>query len=377
MGEKPNSRGLFRSVISYQGTKYQVSAKSKKELARKVAQKEIDLESGNLVINNNTTVKRWCDEWLEVYKKPNVGVRHYDNTESIVRLHIKPEIGMLKLTDIKKIHLQKLFNAHKDKSFSHVSKIRSCLYEIFEAAVDEELIVKNPAKKLTLPNCTKGERIVFNDIEYNACFELAKTHKAGLWVVMMLTCGLRPQETVPLLWSDIDLKERTINIDKAVYFKGNKANLKGTKSYAGNRVVGINDDLYNLLISNKKENEKSLYVFARENGSMHSLQSLSALFKNFKRELDIMLGATVYRNQIKESKLQDKLTAYSCRHTCITKLVLNGLDVKTVQVFAGHEKPETTLKYYTHLDKNTAAKRVLEFQSRNIENVTKGVTKPQ
>lgn len=371
MKEEPNSRGLYRKVISYQGKKYQISAKDPKELMRKVILKEMELESGNLVMNKNTTVSRWCDEWLEVYKKPNVGEKHYDNTESIVRLHIKPEIGNLKLSDIKKIHLQKVLNSHENESFAHVSKIRSCLYEVFEMAVDEALIVKNPAKKLALPNCTKGERVTFNDVEYEACFEIAKTHRAGLWVIMMLTCGLRPQETVPLLWSDIDLKERTINISKAVSFKNNKAKEKGTKSHAGNRVVGIDDNLYNLLMEKKNERVKSLYVFARENGSIHSLESLTSMFSNFRRHLDIYLGAELYRNQIIKSKIQEGLTPYSCRHTCITKLVLNGLDVKTVQVFAGHEKPETTLKYYTHLDKAKAAKRVLEFKAKTESDVTK------
>lgn len=359
---KKNSKGLYRKVITYNGQRYDLSAKSEEELYLKIAQKKIDIDSGNVVMNKNTTVSRWCDEWLEVYKRPNVGQRHYVDLELMLRLHIKPEIGTLKVSEVKKVHLQKLLNGHKGMSYSHVAKLRSCLYELFDAAVEEEIIFRNPAHKLTLPANVHGETIPFTDEEYNACFEVAKTHRGGAWVMTMLTCALRPQETVPLKWSDINLNERLISIDTAAEFAGNVGTVKEPKTKAGKRVVGICDELYNLLATLPKT---SIYVFPKADGGMMTVTAMRRLWESFIRAVDIYMGAKLYRNAVVESKLQKGLTQYSCRHTCITRLILSGADVKTVQVFAGHESVETTLKYYTHLDKTKAAARVLSIQNKN------------
>lgn len=360
---KKNSKGLYRKVFTYNGVQCDISAKSEENLYLKIAKKKLEIDSGNFVINSSTTVSRWCDEWLEVYKRPNVGKTYYVDLELTVRLHIKPEIGNMKIADVKKIHLQKLLNNHEGKSYSHVAKIRSCLYEIFDDAINEEIISKNPAHKLMLPSNKKGTRIPFLPKEYEACFEVAKTHRAGAWVLSMLTGALRPQETVPLMWTDIDFKKRTMTIDKAAEFSGNSGTIKETKTQAGKRIAGISDELYNLLIALPKT---SIYVFPKSDGGMMTKTTMKRMWNSFMRSLDIYMGAKLYRNAIVESKLQQGLSPYSCRHTCITNLVLSGADPKTVQVFAGHESVETTLKYYTHLDKEQAAARVLQFQNGNI-----------
>lgn len=366
---KKNSKGLYRKVITYNGRRYDITAKSEDDLYLKIAQKKLELESGNIVMNKNTTVARWCDEWLEVYKRPNVGQKHYEGLEATVRLHIKPEIGGLKMVDVKKVHLQKLLNGHEGMSFSHVSKLRSCLYELFEAAVDDEIILKNPARKLVLPTTVRNERVAFTDEEYKACFEVAKTHRGGAWVMTMLTCALRPQETVPLKWSDVNLKERLISINAAAEFTGNVGTVKEPKTKAGKRIVGICDELYKLLVALPKS---SIYVFPKIDGGMMTKISMRRLWESFIRAVDVYMGAKLERNAVVESKLQKGLTQYSCRHTCITRLVLSGADIKTVQVFAGHESVETTLKYYTHLDKERAATRVISIQNKvgNVGNTS-------
>jgi integrase len=265
----------------------------------------------------------------------------------------------MRISDVKKVHLQKLLNAHEGKSFSHVKKSYGILRELFEAAIDEELLLKNPARGLALPKYEKGERAVFTDEEYAAVLEVARTHRAGAWVLSMLRCGLRPQETVALLWSDVDFENGMIAVNKAAYFVSNAPKLKETKTSAGDRIVPLDALLFEAF---QKLPKTAPYVFPKANGGMSTKTKIRRLWDSFLRELDIHMGAELYRNAIAVSKLQENLTPYSCRHTCITRLVLSGADPKTVQVFAGHEHIETTLKYYTHLDKRSAARRIADFR---------------
>ncbi|MEG2234796.1 MAG: tyrosine-type recombinase/integrase, partial [Oscillospiraceae bacterium] len=46
------------------------------------------------------------------------------------------------------------------------------------------------------------------------------------------------------------------------------------------------------------------------------------------------------------------VTPHILRHTYITNLLLAGVDIKTVQYLAGHEKAKVTLDIYAHLTYN-------------------------
>ena len=46
--------------------------------------------------------------------------------------------------------------------------------------------------------------------------QIAETHRVGVWVKLMLYCGLRPGETAGLLWKHVDLKNKKINIVQAL-----------------------------------------------------------------------------------------------------------------------------------------------------------------
>ena len=46
------------------------------------------------------------------------------------------------------------------------------------------------------------------------------------------------------------------------------------------------------------------------------------------------------------------VTPHILRHTYITNLLLAGVDVKTVQYLAGHERAKITLDIYAHLTNN-------------------------
>ena len=46
------------------------------------------------------------------------------------------------------------------------------------------------------------------------------------------------------------------------------------------------------------------------------------------------------------------VTPHILRHTYITNLLLAGVDIKTVQYLAGHERAKITLDIYAHLTYN-------------------------
>ena len=67
--------------------------------------------------------------------------------------------------------------------------------------------------------------------------------------------------------------------------------------------------------------------------------------------VDAALGSKAKRGKFKYT-IDFEVTPHLLRHTYISNLLLEGVDIKTVQYLAGHEKSKTTLDIYAHLTYN-------------------------
>lgn len=342
--------GYWRESESYEGKQYIGCGKDQKAALKDLTKKLANAKSGITVLNRNTTVKSWSETWLETYVKPtDITDKSYLNIKCKVNKNIIPEIGTMKLKDVKDTHLQKILNKQTGKSSSHVTKLREYMKRMFGRAVKSKLIPYNPAEDLELPKASDKKRRSLTPAERVAILKTAETHPAGLWIKTMLFCGLRNGETIALQWKDIDFKKQVINVHQALE-SGKKDTIKGPKSDAGYRSIPIPDELLN---DYKLKKGKPLdYVFTQvltENvGKHHTESSLRCYWKSFLKAVDISLGATVYRNQITKSKVSDDLVPYCLRHTYGTDLQDAGVPINVAKYLMGHADIQTTANIYTH-----------------------------
>ena len=130
-----NSDGYFRSTFYYQGKQYAATSKaSQKDADKKAALKLDKLERGEVGVNGKMTVERWAKEWLEVYKKPVVAEKCYKRYKRYIDNIIVPEIGNIRMLDVKDIHLQKVLNTRAGYSYSEVKSLYDVVRSIFKKA---------------------------------------------------------------------------------------------------------------------------------------------------------------------------------------------------------------------------------------------------
>jgi len=345
---KLNKDGYYRTSVTVKersgnSRRIFLRAKGPDELDRLVIETQLLIERGEICFNSSTPFERYAQEWLEVYKKDSTAPKNYKTYEANLRLHICPVIGKIPLRDIRATHCKKVLNAHSGESKSHVSKLRMTMYQIFEQAIEDEYILKNPARKLTLPNVTEGTHRPITDFERQHILKVAESHRGGLWVLTMLYCGLRPCETISLFKSDIDLKKNVIKIRKS-------------KTDAGIRTVPMPAFLADRF-SEYLKGTKTTFVFhqAKDESKPHTEESMRCMWENFKREVDISMGAQVKRNQIILSVVADDLTPYCLRHTCATDYQTAGVPINIAKVLLGHEDISTTGNIYTAYTEEHAA----------------------
>ena len=339
-----------RKTFTWEGKRYDVKGKTIEEVYKKIAKMKVSLERGEIVINANTTVDHWFKEWVETYKNAAgltpKSLKMYDEK---YRNYIQPVIGAMKLRDVREIHLQKILNDQAGRSYSHVSKIRLVLKEMFSRARKTRIITFDPAEDLKLPATQKNSHRAITETERAAILSLAPSHRSGLWVLMMLYAGLRPGETVALNWADIDFERNEIHVHKAV--ESGSERIKETKTEAGNRDVPMHADLkYHLLrVQGKPESP----VFQTGAGNRHNHKSLQRLWNSFARDLDIKLGAELRRNQIIKHAIAPDLTPYCLRHTFCTDLQKAGVPINIAKELMGHSDISVTANIYTHKDPGT------------------------
>ena len=91
---------------------------------------------------------------------------------------------------------------------------------------------------------------------------------------------------------------------------------------------------------------------------MHNENSLRRLWTGFKRDLDISMGAELYRNKIIKSVVAENLTPYCLRHTFCTDLQKAGVPLNVAKELMGHADIQTTANIYTHKDVDTLHKNM-------------------
>ena len=358
-----NKDGYFRESFWYNGKKFTVRSKTLRGLYEKVSERKRALEAGEIVCNHNTLVASWANEWLVTYKKNSCGHAQYRTYLGLIQNHIAPAIGSMRLKDVKPIHCQRILNDQTATSKSHLTRLRYTLQQIFKVAHDQGLIPTNPASGLVLPKCTEGSHRAITDEERSEILKLAEVHPYGLWVKVMLYCGLRPGETAALRWRHIDLAAGVLHVEEAVTSK--VGTIGSPKSRAGVRTIPIPAPLLAALTAAQGAPDNFLFTQPRT-GRHHTEYSLYNYWKNFKRALNIQMGATVYRNQITRSVVAEDLTPYCLRHTYCTDLQAAGVPINVARELMGHSSIELTARIYTHSSQTAlqrAAAAINQFHS--------------
>lgn len=342
----PDKPKYYRSTFTFEGKRYErKSPISQREADRKADQLEAQLKRGEVGVSGNMTVKAWAREWLDVYKIPWIGESQRISYEGYLKNAIAPAIGSKRLKDVKDIELQKIINARIGNSKSDVSKLRGMIRAMFRRAHASGFIVKNPAEYLELPEATDGTHRSITEAERAFILKLAKTHYAGLWVLLMLYCGLRPNECRALDWRHIDLENRRVRVEQAMKAKTTKIGVP--KSDAGVRKIPIVDEFLPILAASKGGPFEPVVVKPISK-KRHTERSMTSMWQNFKRELDIQMGAKLYRNQIIVSVVADDLVPYCLRHTFGTDLQDKGVPINVARYLMGHADISVTSRVYTH-----------------------------
>ena len=327
------------------------------------------------IVDEKTTLDEWFEKWLTIHKYKVIRESTKCIYTQVYTKHISPILGSFRISKITQIQIKGLLNDLDKRGFKFETKnkVRVLLIDMFDKAMIDDFMTKNPAKRIKLIRDESLERRVLTVAEQEDFFECARgTFYNNLYVVAIST-GLRPGELYALTWDDIDMERMEININKTLLYQKLEGDQQKTfhlhppKTRASNRRVPINKQceialkkqrLQNLSISSKMSTKKHKgledLLFTTKYGTPINAQIYSDSIKRIIDEINLM------RTTLEEF---ETFSGHCFRHTFATRCMEANIAPKTVQQYLGHASLKMTMDLYTHVLDDYKQSEMLKLES--------------
>lgn len=296
---------------------------------------------------------------VERYVGLKTGVRKSTQAgyKTVINVLKKEEFGSRKISDIR-ISDAKLWLIQMQKGgrgYSSIHTIRGVLRPAFQMAVDDDVLLKNPFEfqlaTIIINDSIHREAITKKQERMFLKFVKDDPHFSKYYegIYILFKTGMRISEFCGLTIHDIDMKERTIDINHQLQrLSDMEYIIEPTKTNAGKRALPMTQDVYECfqtILKNRKAPKKEPmigkyvgFLYLDKNGmpmvALHWQKYFDYICEKYNK---------IYREQI------PKITPHVCRHTYCTNMALAGMNPKTLQYLMGHSEIGVTLDVYTHV----------------------------
>jgi integrase len=210
--------GYRGSYFTPDGKRRYVSGKTKSEAHRALRKATADRDGGLVFDAGSITLGEYLDRWLNTSVRDTVRRSTYVRYEGLVRNHIKPSIGRMKLKGLTPTHVRSLYRKKLDSGLAprSVNYIHVTLHKALEQAVLDGLVPRNVAEGVKAPQVHKEEVKPLSPTQARALLSAASGGRLEALYLLAIHTGLRQGELLGLKWSDIDLDAGTLSVRRSL-----------------------------------------------------------------------------------------------------------------------------------------------------------------
>ena len=135
---------------------------------------------------------------------------------SIFETHVYPVLGARPIEQIVHSEVQLLLNniaKNKNAGESTLKKVPNASRAVFEMAINDNRLLRNPAMKLQLPDCKQPDHTFYTLVQLQALLAAARKRSLRdyIYLLIFMVWGLRPGECVALRVDDVGENELRID----------------------------------------------------------------------------------------------------------------------------------------------------------------------
>jgi len=340
-----NGRWRAQLTIGYHPTtgkqlrRYKVAATRKQAVA---ALDELRQRHAQLPLHSAPqTLAEFATAWLAT-KASQVKPRTLESYRGVLERHILPVLGRTRLEDVRTYTVQQVLDQLATTVGPRTANYaRTVLKALFNQAEKWEMVVRNSVNGTTPKAHRERPITLWTADEVRRFLTVAQGHRLYALFYLTLLTGLRIGEVLALRWGDV--KADAIAVERSVETRMGQVVESEPKSRSGRRIVAIDTGTLAVLDEHRdrqraelaelgmQPDEEPERVFTSRTGSTLNASNLHAVWKALQEEAGVP-----------HARFHD------LRHMHFSRLIMQGIDVKTVADRAGHADPVLTMRQYVH-----------------------------
>jgi integrase len=293
----------------------------------------------------STSVEAFLNSWIEA-TRDRLASRTAERYTSIVKLHIVPVVGNVKLSRLTPEHVRKIYKTVRDKGLSNQTclHVHRALHTALQYGVREERILsENVAGRVKAPAVERREHAPVSREQIRFLMAAANGTRLDAPIAVAALTGLRRGELLAVQWRHVDLDKGTLFVAASLEHSratSGHIRFKGPKSKTSRRLIPLAPECVMLLRSHKAQQEEERgvagdayvdndLVFPNPDGSPWPPDTFTTQFSKLARSV----GMRGFR-------------FHDLRHAFASLTLSDGVSIKEVQSLLGHSSPVVTLSVY-------------------------------
>ncbi len=335
----------YRGAYIVSGKRHYVSAKTKTETEQKLRQAMTDADRGLTFDAGSLTLGDYLDRWLNDSVRDTVRDTTFERYEQIVRVHIKPALGCVRLKNLTPTHVRGLYKEKlQSRSPRTVQYIHVTLHKALKQAVSDGLIPRNAAGVVKPPQIRREEIHPLTAEQVNTFLKAACGERLEALYVLAIHTGLRQGELLGLKWEDVDLEAGTLQVRRTLTTAKGGPVLSTPKTKGSRRSVKLTQSTIEALRSHLQRQLGEIDragSLREENGLIFASETGAPLDRRY-------VTNCRFKPLLKRAGLP-QVRFHDLRHTCATLLLGRNVNPKIVSEMLGHTSIAITLDTYSHV----------------------------
>jgi len=320
--------------------------KTRKEAYDKMQNALLEQKQGKLATGPHQKLGDYLERWFEQVHKPTLSDSTVYRYQGILNNHILPELGHIQLQKLTAQQVQAFYTkkTNEGHSASDIVKMHQLLHKALANAVRWRLVSHNVCDDVTVPKRVKYEAHPLTIEEARQLLQAARGHRLETFVILALTTGMRRGELLGLKWSDIDLDQGILQVERTVARIGRLGVIESKPKSAKSRRRII---LTRFTIEALTRHRTHLVEARLKAGERW--ENTEWVFCNiYGRRLESAIVQRLFVALLKKAGLAH-MRVHDLRHSAATFLLSLGVHPKVVQEILGHSQFSITMDTYSHV----------------------------
>ena len=357
--------GRWQARVSLPDGKRRASyGRTRQEALLKLQSALRSVQDGLTLGSERLTIGRWLEIWLEDNAARRVRPRTLQVYRDVIRLHLAPRLGHIRLTRLTRSDVQRALNEAFDagQAPGSVAKHRAVLRAALNTAIREGFVARNAAALADPPHAPEAEREPLTSNRARAIMAAVRGDRLEALYLLLLATGLRAGEALGLRWADVDLDHGSVNVQRGLHRVGGAWLFLEPKTRRSRRTISLPAQLGAALRAHQVRQLKERLqvgaawqgeqwgnlVFTGEDGGPLWRDHAYRRFRKLLKRADLPL-----------------MRLHDLRHGAVSMMAALGVPPRVAMEIMGHSQIATTMNTYAHI--------APEWQKEAMETVARGL----